>query len=71
MVEVAGEEVGPDGVGGVAGYMTTFFYAENGLLISSRAEQLHREINVLTDILDWVVILTNIGKMVSMVYQPC
>ena len=50
--------------------MATFFYADNGLLVSLRSERLHRDINVLTDILDWVVTLTNIRKMVSMVYQP-
>ena len=65
--EETGEETGPDRFGRAAGQMANFFYADNRLLASTRAEQFQQAFNVLADILDRVGPRMNVGKMVSMV----
>ena len=70
MMEIAVEEAGPGGFGREAGQMAKVFYAENGLLASTRMERLQREFIVLTNLLDHMDLRTNVGKTVSMVCQP-
>ena len=51
--------------------MAEYFYAENGLFVSTRANWLHQFFNVLTELFDWVGLHTNVGNTVSMAYQSC
>ena len=47
------------------------FYYENGLLVSTRATQLQLEFDVLTDMFDWIGLITNVVNTVSMACKPC
>ena len=51
--------------------MAEYFYADNGLLVSTRATQLQQAFEVLTEMFDWVGLLTNFFKTVIMVCQLC
>ena len=52
-------------------WMTAYFYAGDGLLASTWEKQLQRSFNVLMELFYRVGMHTNVGKMVSMVCQPC
>ena len=47
------------------------FYADNGMVVSSDPAWLQGAFNALVAIFDRVVLLTNVGKTVSMVCHPC
>ena len=70
VMEVSGEEAGPDGFGRAAGQMATFFYAEDSILASTRAERIHKEFNVLKNLLDRMDLRNNVRNTVSMVCKP-
>ena len=62
----AEEESGTEGFGREVHRMMEYFYANDGLLASTRSERLQLEFHVLTDIFDRVGLRTNVGKTVSM-----
>ena len=47
------------------------FYADNGMVVSLDPAWLQGAFNALVAIFDRVVLLTNVGKTVSMVCHPC
>ena len=51
--------------------MAAYFYADNGIRVSTRATQLQQAFEVLTEMFDWVGLLTNLFNTVIMVCQPC
>ena len=51
--------------------MAEFFYDDNGLLVSTRTTRLQQAFGVLTEMFDWICLLTNVVKTVSMACQPC
>ena len=70
VTELAGGKAVPDVSGRAAGKMATYLYAEESLLVFIRSEQLQHSSNMLTNIFDWVGLITNFGKMVSVVCHP-
>ena len=70
MKELVGEEAGPDGFSRAAEKMTTFFYADDGLLDSMREKRLHQAFNTLTDLFKRMGLRMNFGKTASMACQP-
>ena len=61
---VVGEEASPDGF---RQWLAKFFYADNGLLTSSRLAWLQASPDVLLELSNRVGLHTNINKMVGMV----
>ena len=62
---------GTEGFGQDIQRMAKDFYSDNGLLVSTRVTWLHQAFDVLTEMFDWVRMLTNVIKMVIMTCQPC
>ena len=52
-------------------HQSAVFYANNGMVISSDPAWIQGDFNALVVIFDRVVLLTNVGKTVSMVCHPC
>ena len=48
-----------------------FFYSDNIILALTQAHQLQRAFNVLEEIFKWVGLCINVGKTVSISFQPC
>ena len=59
------EEEVPKGFGWDIQRLGANFYANDGLIASTRAAGIQREFNVLTDIFDQVSLHTNVGKNVN------
>ena len=51
--------------------MTTVFYTDDGMVVSSEPAWLQGAFNTLVAIFDRVGLLTNVGKTVSMICHPC
>ena len=51
--------------------LTSYFYANDGLLASTWAHRLHRSFDVLTDLFEQVGLCTNVVNTVSMACRPC
>ena len=62
---------GTEGFGQDIQRMAKDFYADNGLLVSTRVTWLHQAFDVLTEKFDWDRMLTNVIKTVIMTCQPC
>ena len=72
-VSVVVEAEGCDGLEGFVRYvqrLVAYFYADYGLITSTWSEILQRVFDVLKDIFDRFNLRTNIGKTVSMIFQP-
>ena len=52
-------------------HQSAVFYADEGMVVSSDPAWIQGAFSALLAIFDRVGILTNFGKMVSMVYHPC
>ena len=52
-------------------HQSEVFYANNGMIVLSDPVWLQGAFNALVAIFDRVVLLTNVGNTVSMVYHPC
>ena len=52
-------------------HQSVVFYADNGMVVSSDPTWLQGAFNALVAIFDRVVLLTNVGKTVSIVCHPC
>ena len=70
VVEADGGAV-PEGFGRYKQKMTAYFYDDDGLITSTRAERIQREFHVLKELFDGVGLHTNVGKMVSIAFQTC
>ena len=76
MVASTEEAVYP-GAAGTEGFwryvqrLAPYFYSINSLLASNRAECLQRVVGILTELVDCMVLHTNVAKMVSMDCQSC
>ena len=64
-------EPGTEGFGKDIQWMAKYFYAENGLLVSTQATRLHQAFDVLPEMFDCIRLLTNVVNTVSMAYKPC
>ena len=51
--------------------LAAYFYANEKLLMSTRAARLQGVFDVLMDLFDRVGLRTNVGKIVNMVFHPC
>ena len=51
--------------------MAANFYANYGILASTRAARIQQELRVLKEFFKWVVLQTKVGKTVNMACQPC
>ena len=51
--------------------MVSYLYADDGFLKFMGTERIQQEFHVLTELFDWVLLRTNVGKMVIMACQPC
>ena len=67
---VIGGEVDPEGFGHVVQWIVTFFYMDNGILVSPWTARLQVDLDVLVGLFNWVGLQTNINKTVGMVFQP-
>ena len=67
---VTGEETGPDGFGRAIQWLAVFFYADDGLLASTRLHRIQGALDVLIGMFCRVVLQTNINKTVGIVCQP-
>ena len=63
--------MGPDGFGWSIQCLAVFFYADEGLLPSSRPTCLQEVLDFLTGLFDRVSIHTNVRKTVGMVCHTC
>ena len=52
-------------------YLEAYFYAYNGLVVSTQLERLQRAFDVLTGLFNLFVLRKNTAKTVGMVCQPC
>ena len=68
---VAETEEVTEGLGLSLRDLAAYFYANDGLIVSTQPERMQREFNVLTGLFDRVVLRTNMRKTVSMAHQPC
>ena len=71
VVEEAGGEAGPEGLGQETQQMLAYFYANYGLLTSMQVTRLQRVFNSLADIFDRVILRKIMGKMVSITCHLC
>ena len=62
-------EAGTGGLGLTIIDLAAYFYADNGLVVLTQPERLHRAFDTLTGLFDGVKIKTNMGNMDSMVCQ--
>ena len=51
--------------------LAAYFYAKNGLVLSTQPERLQRYFDVLVGLFDRVSLCTNISKTVGMACHPC
>ena len=63
-------KAGTEGLGTLVQEIAAHFYAENGLITSTKPERLQRALNVLTYLFDRVSLRKNIHKTVRMACQP-
>ena len=59
-------EAGTGGLGLNIIYLADYFYAKDGLVVSTQPERLQRAFDVLTGLFDWVGLQTNAAKTVGM-----
>ena len=52
-------------------HRAAFFYAENGLVVSTNPDCLKGAFDTLTGLFDRVELRTNVGKTVGMIFLPC
>ena len=64
-------EVGTGGLGLTIIHLVDYFYAEDGLVVSTQPERLQRAFELLTGFFDRVGLRKNTEKMVGTVCQPC
>ena len=64
-------EPGTEGFGREIQRLETYFYAEDGILASTRANRIQREVYVLTKLFELVGMRTNVEKTVSTACQTC
>ena len=63
-------EEGMGGLGLTIIDLAAYFYADDGLLVSTQPERLQSLFDVLTDLFDCSVLRTNTAKTVGIVCQP-
>ena len=68
---VTPSEAGTGGLGLMIIELAAYFYANNGLVVSTQPERIHRAFDILTSLFNWVVLRKKTAKTVGMVYQPC
>ena len=51
------------------GELVSYFYANNGLVVSTQPERRHRAVYALTGIFVWVILRTNMMKTLSMAWN--
>ena len=68
---MAPSEEGTGGLGLKIIDLVAYFYADDGLVVSTQPERLKRAFGVLTGLFNWVILWKNTANTVGMVCQSC
>ena len=71
MVEEGEGETGTECFGRDVQQIEVYLYADDGLLVYTQAARIQWEFRVMKNLLYCVGLRINVGKMMSMAYQPC